>query len=211
MELIVKYHGTEVLRTYLKEALFPLCADFEHFYLGHITKELMLLDHPKVFGTYRGEEFKSNADVFSSVSVFVAGSLGSTIKKVLLYCLLTSAAMAMVPCKLLASVPRGPCHCSSSYQQSSSHCIQHSLAWITLISNPCGFVVDRMAMGEIFHRALIFCDQLSFHQCFTLIYRDFFFSYPKAEHLSQKCCHIKRFCPLRIGSPSFPCSLILFN
>jgi hypothetical protein len=55
MELIIKHHGTEVLRTYVKEALFPLCADFKQFYLGHVTEKLLLQNHPKVFGTYQGE------------------------------------------------------------------------------------------------------------------------------------------------------------
>ena len=55
MELIVKYQGKEVLRTYVKEALLPLCADLEQFYLGHMTEKLLLQDHPKVFSTYRGE------------------------------------------------------------------------------------------------------------------------------------------------------------
>jgi hypothetical protein len=55
MELIVRYQGTEVLRTFVKEALFPLCADLDQFYLGHMTKKLLLQDHPKLFSTYRGE------------------------------------------------------------------------------------------------------------------------------------------------------------
>ena len=55
MELIVKYQGKEVLRTYVKEALLPLCADLEQFYLGHMTERLLLQDHPKVFSTYGGE------------------------------------------------------------------------------------------------------------------------------------------------------------
>jgi len=55
MELIVKYQGTEVLRTYVKEALLPLCTDLEHFCLGHMTEKLLLQDRPKVFSTYRGE------------------------------------------------------------------------------------------------------------------------------------------------------------
>lgn len=56
MELIVKYQGEEVLRTYVKEALLPLCADLEQFYLAHMTERLLLQDHPKVFSTYRDRE-----------------------------------------------------------------------------------------------------------------------------------------------------------
>jgi hypothetical protein len=55
MELIVTYQGKEVLRTYVKEALFPLCTNLEQFYLGHMTDRLLLQDHPKLFSTYRGE------------------------------------------------------------------------------------------------------------------------------------------------------------
>jgi hypothetical protein len=55
MELIVKYQGKEVLRTYVKEALLPLCADLEQFYLGHMTERLLLQDHPQVFSTYLGK------------------------------------------------------------------------------------------------------------------------------------------------------------
>jgi hypothetical protein len=55
MKLIVKYQGKEVLHTYVEEALLPVCADLEQFYLGHVTERLLLQDHSKLFSTYQGE------------------------------------------------------------------------------------------------------------------------------------------------------------
>jgi hypothetical protein len=55
LELILKYHGTEVLRTYVTEALLPLCADYKQFCLGHMTEKLLLQNHPKMYTTCRGE------------------------------------------------------------------------------------------------------------------------------------------------------------
>jgi hypothetical protein len=55
----------------------------DQFYLGHMTKKLLLQDHPKLFSTYRGELWSRIADVSSSVCVSVLCKSESAIVEVL--------------------------------------------------------------------------------------------------------------------------------
>lgn len=96
MELIVTYQGKEVFHTYVKEALLPLCADLEQFYLEHMTERLLLQDPQKVFSTFQGEFKSSTAAVCNSDTLFLPGRSGSAIMKVLSCCLLKSDTMEML-------------------------------------------------------------------------------------------------------------------